>query len=132
MIRQVALAGTLSCVGLGLLVGVQSVATAGEAVDYGRRVNPTVAVRCVLRRGAQAGDWLGQETRRSALPFKHERRLIPSGHSTEMVPCRPASGRRCGTKFAGDDRSRWRQRVWELPTARRIVSKYHRDRVTCP
>ena len=63
---------------------------------------------------------------------KHSRALIPTGDCNAVVPLKPNSCRRCGTKLSGKDPEPLRHQVWELPEIKALVTEYQRHRLDCP
>jgi transposase len=65
---------------------------------------------------------------------KHERLLVPVEQCDEVVSCRPAACRGCGTNLrkADDDPEPLRHQVWEVPQPEPIITEYQRHRVSCP
>lgn len=62
---------------------------------------------------------------------KCERPLIPTEQCEEVVPLKPKTCRRCGSKLTGTDHQPLRHQVWELPRIQPVVTEYQRHRLTC-
>jgi transposase len=62
---------------------------------------------------------------------KHERPLLDSEDSDEVVPLKPTVCRRCGKALEGVDSEPLRHQVWEIPQPQPIVIEDQRQRLTC-
>lgn len=63
---------------------------------------------------------------------KADRALIPAEECSEVVVCKPAVCRDCGTRLMGNDPDPLRHQVTEIPPIVPVVVEYQRHRLSCP
>lgn len=80
---------------------------------------PRSTAKSVRRHGGQQGH------------AKHQRALLPSEQCQQVIPCLPATCRRCAAPLRGTDPQPLRHQVWELPPITPSVIEYQRHRLTC-